>query len=121
MGTDGSNDTRETRIGPLPTGLCVDTAKVNAYVTGLGNSKRIVLWDTLIARLSPVQVKSVVGHELGHYVLGHVWTSVILSTVLTFIGLWIASAGREGPSESHATSSFKQQFKNSIQAIEIIA
>ena len=82
MGTDGSNDTRETRIGPLPTGLCVDTAKVNAYVTGLGN---------------------------------------ILSTVLTFIGLWIASAGREGPSESHATSSFKQQFKNSIQAIEIIA
>jgi Zn-dependent protease with chaperone function len=66
----------------------VDTAKVNAYVTGVGSSKRIVLWDTLIARLSPAQVKSVVGHELGHYVLGHVWTSVILSTVLTFIGLF---------------------------------
>jgi len=66
----------------------VDTAKVNAYVTGVGSSKRIVLWDTLIARLSPAQVKSVVGHELGHYVLGHVWTSVILSTILTFIGLF---------------------------------
>jgi Zn-dependent protease with chaperone function len=66
----------------------VDTTKVNAYVTGVGSSKRIVLWDTLIARLSPAQVKSVVGHELGHYVLGHVWSSVILSTVLTFIGLF---------------------------------
>ncbi len=66
----------------------VDTAKVNAYVTGVGGSKRIVLWDTLLARLSPAQVKYVVGHELGHYVLGHVWTSVLLSTFLTFIGLF---------------------------------
>jgi STE24 endopeptidase len=66
----------------------VDTAKVNAYVTGVGGSKRIVLWDTLIARLSPAQAKYVVGHELGHYVLGHVWTSILLSTVLTFIGLF---------------------------------
>ena len=66
----------------------VDTAKVNAYVTGAGGSKRIVLWDTLIARLSPAQAKYVVGHELGHYVLGHVWTSVLLSTVLTLIGLF---------------------------------
>jgi STE24 endopeptidase len=66
----------------------VDTTKVNAYVTGVGGSKRIVLWDTLIARLSPAQAKYVVGHELGHYVLGHVWTSILLSTVLTFVGLF---------------------------------
>ena len=66
----------------------VDTAKVNAYVTGVGSSKRIVLWDTLLARLSPAQIKYVVGHELGHYVLGHVWTSILLSTALTFIGLF---------------------------------
>jgi STE24 endopeptidase len=66
----------------------VDTTKVNAYVTGVGGSKRIVLWDTLIARLSPAQAKYVVGHELGHYVLGHVWTSILLSTVLTFMGLF---------------------------------
>jgi Zn-dependent protease with chaperone function len=66
----------------------VDTTKVNAYVTGVGGSKRIVLWDTLIARLSPAQAQYVVGHELGHYVLGHVWTSILLSTVLTFLGLF---------------------------------
>jgi len=66
----------------------VDTTKVNAYVTGVGGTKRIVLWDTLIARLTPAQAKYVVGHELGHYVLGHVWTSVLLSTALTFLGLF---------------------------------
>jgi STE24 endopeptidase len=66
----------------------VDTAKVNAYVTGLGKSKRIVLWDTLMKRLSPEQTEYVVGHELGHYVLGHVWSSMLFSTVLTFLGLF---------------------------------
>ncbi|MBC8134183.1 MAG: M48 family metallopeptidase, partial [Deltaproteobacteria bacterium] len=65
----------------------VDTTKVNAYVTGIGNTKRIVLWDTLLARLSPQQTRFVVGHELGHYVLGHVWTSVLLSSALTVLGL----------------------------------
>jgi len=66
----------------------VDTNKVNAYVTGIGKSKRIVLWDTLLARLSPAQTDFVVGHELGHYVLGHVWTSILLSWLLTLLGLF---------------------------------
>jgi STE24 endopeptidase len=66
----------------------VDTNKVNAYVTGVGGTKRIVLWDTLLKRLSPPQTRFVVGHELGHYVLGHVWTAVLLSTALTILGLF---------------------------------
>ncbi len=66
----------------------VDTAKVNAYVTGIGRTKRIVLWDTLLAKLTPGQTKFVVGHELGHYVLGHVWTSMLLSSLLTILGLF---------------------------------
>jgi STE24 endopeptidase len=66
----------------------VDTTKVNAYVTGVGGTKRIVLWDTLMARLSPRQTTYVVGHELGHYVLGHVWSSVLLSSLLTLLGLF---------------------------------
>jgi Zn-dependent protease with chaperone function len=65
----------------------VDTKKVNAYVTGIGSTKRIVLWDTLLAKLTPAQTKFVVGHELGHYVLGHVWTSMLLSSLLTVLGL----------------------------------
>jgi STE24 endopeptidase len=66
----------------------VDTNKVNAYVTGVGNSKRIVLWDTLLTKLSPTQTQFVVGHELGHYVLGHVWSSVLISSLLTLLGLF---------------------------------
>jgi STE24 endopeptidase len=68
----------------------VDTEKVNAYVTGVGKTKRIVLWDTLLARLSPPETKFVVGHELGHYVLGHVWTNIFISWGLTLLGLFAA-------------------------------
>jgi Zn-dependent protease with chaperone function len=66
----------------------VDTEKVNAYVTGVGQTKRIVLWDTLLARLTPDQTRFVVGHELGHYVLGHVWLNIMVSWGLTFLGLY---------------------------------
>jgi Zn-dependent protease with chaperone function len=66
----------------------VDTEKVNAYVTGVGRTKRIVLWDTLLARLTPRQTKFVVGHELGHYVLGHVWINILISSALTLLGLY---------------------------------
>ena len=65
----------------------VDTKKVNAYVTGVGNTKRIVLWDTLLARLTPRQTRFVVGHELGHYVLGHVRLNIVISSALTVAGL----------------------------------
>src|SRR2546430_12678810 len=49
------------------------TNAINAYVTGLGASKRVVIWDTLIQKTSNEETLFVVGHELGHYVLGHVW------------------------------------------------
>ncbi len=66
----------------------VDTEKVNAYVTGIGGTKRIVLWDTLLKRLSPRQIRFVVGHELGHYVLGHVVMSIFVSWALILLGLF---------------------------------
>jgi Zn-dependent protease with chaperone function len=66
----------------------VDTEKVNAYVTGVGSTKRIVLWDTLLKRLSPRQTRFVVGHEIGHYVLGHVVISIFVSSALVLLGLW---------------------------------
>ena len=69
-------------------GKSVDTKKVNAYVTGVGQTKRIVLWDTLLGRLAPKQTLFVVGHELGHYVLHHVWIGIALSTGLTLLGLF---------------------------------
>ena len=67
----------------------VDTKAVNAYVTGVFATKRIVLWDTLLAKLDEKEVLHVMGHEMGHYVLGHVVRSIVLSAVLTLLGLFL--------------------------------
>ena len=60
----------------------VDTKAVNAYVTGFGQSKRIVLWDTIIAKLERRELLFVMGHEMGHYVLGHVPKSIAFFSLL---------------------------------------
>ncbi len=67
----------------------VDTKTVNAYVTGVFGTKRIVLWDTTLRKLSPPEVLLVMGHEMGHYVLGHVPQLVALASALVFFGLWV--------------------------------
>lgn len=67
----------------------VDTKTVNAYVSGFGGSKRIVLWDTTLAKLSPPEVLFVMGHEMGHYVLGHTWQLILLGTAVALFGAWV--------------------------------
>jgi len=64
----------------------VDTKAVNAYVTGFLGSKRIVLWDTLLAKLDASQVRAVMAHEMGHYVLHH----VVLGLLAGFCGVLVA-------------------------------
>lgn len=66
-----------------------DTKTVNAYVTGFLGTKRIVLWDTTLAKLDKSQVLLVMGHEMGHYVLGHVPQLLALGSLLILIGLWV--------------------------------
>jgi len=53
-------------------GASSKSTELNAYVTGLGSSKRIVIWDTTIAKMTTPQIVFVVGHETGHYVLHHI-------------------------------------------------
>ena len=48
------------------------TTVLNAYVTGIGASKRIVVWDTTIAKMNTPQIVFIAGHEMGHYVLQHI-------------------------------------------------
>src|ERR1700730_14747747 len=62
---------------------------LNAYVFGLGASKRVVVWDTTMAKMTTPETLSVFGHELGHYVLGHVRNSLILASVFALILLFI--------------------------------
>jgi Zn-dependent protease with chaperone function len=66
-----------------------DTKQVNAYVNGFGATKRIVLWDTILKALDRRQLLVVMGHEMGHYVLGHVWKLIILLS-LTILGMTYA-------------------------------
>jgi STE24 endopeptidase len=57
----------------------------NAYFTGFGRSKRIVFFDTLLARLSPAQVEAVLAHELGHFRLRHVAKRIALTFALALV------------------------------------
>jgi STE24 endopeptidase len=66
----------------------VDTETVNAYVNGLGSTKRIVVWDTTLKKLTPRETLAVVGHEMGHYVLGHVLQGIALLSALLLVGLY---------------------------------
>jgi STE24 endopeptidase len=66
----------------------------NAYFTGIGRSKRIVFFDTLLDRLRHPEVEAVLAHELGHFQLKHVRKRLFVSISTTFVGLallgWLA-------------------------------
>lgn len=59
----------------------------NAYFTGLGNHKRIVFFDTLVERLTHGELVAVLAHELGHFKRKHVVKMLVVSAVLTLVGL----------------------------------
>jgi Zn-dependent protease with chaperone function len=63
---------------------------LNAYVAGFGASKRVVVWDTSIAKGTPDEILFIFGHEMGHYVLGHIVRGILFSfvaiLVLFFLG-----------------------------------
>ncbi len=65
--------------------------KANAYFSGLGAKKRIVLYDTLIKDLTTEEIVSVLAHEIGHYKKKHTRTSIILSIIQTGLMLFILS------------------------------
>jgi Zn-dependent protease with chaperone function len=66
-----------------------ETRRVNAYVTGFGGTKRIVLWDTLVDRMRPEEVAVVVGHEIGHFVLRHTFIIIVGATLLVTLSLYV--------------------------------
>jgi STE24 endopeptidase len=65
------------------------TTGLNAYVTGMGASKRIVVWDTTIAKMNTPQIVFVAGHEMGHYVLKHIPKGLALFAVLLLMAFYL--------------------------------
>jgi STE24 endopeptidase len=63
----------------------------NAYFSGLGRVKRIVLFDTLIRSLEEDQVAGVLAHEIGHEKLGHILKRLVLSVSSGLLGFWLLS------------------------------
>ncbi|NUZ07115.1 M48 family metallopeptidase [Piscinibacter koreensis] len=71
------------------------SAHANAYFTGLGRAKRVVFYDTLLARLVPAEVEAVLAHELGHFRLRHIGKRIASTLAISFLGFallgWLAS------------------------------
>ena len=65
------------------------TKKINAYVSGFGGSQRIVLWDTALKSLANDEILFVMGHEMGHYVLKHIWKGLLSVAVGAFAAFWL--------------------------------
>jgi len=61
----------------------------NAYFSGFGAAKRIVLFDTLLSRLEPSEVEAVLAHELGHFKRNHIWKRVALLFAVSLAMLWV--------------------------------
>src|SRR6202050_2949611 len=64
---------------------------LNAYVSGFGGSKRVVVWDTTLQHLTTPETLFVFGHEMGHYVLGHIRNSLLWLSVLLLVLLFLGS------------------------------
>ncbi len=67
------------------------SSKANAYFTGLGPKKRIVLFDTLINDLEEEEIVAVLAHEVGHYKKKHTTTGLVISTLQSAITLYLFS------------------------------
>ncbi len=63
--------------------------RLNAYFGGLGKSKRVVLFDTLLEKLSNRELLAVLGHELGHFSHKDIWKNIIMMGVLLFLAFFI--------------------------------
>ncbi len=63
------------------------TNSMNAYMTGIHNSRRIVFWDTTLNQLSEKEILSVAAHEMGHYKLNHIRNSMILGMLVLVLSV----------------------------------
>ena len=62
---------------------------INAYVTGFGSSKRVVVWDTSLTKGTPDEILFIFGHESGHYVLGHIVMGILFTEGILFLSLYL--------------------------------
>lgn len=86
------------------------STKANAYFTGFGKKKRVVLFDTLIEQLSVEEVVAVLAHEVGHYKKKHVVSSLFISFAQSFILLYLLSLFLKYPISVEVLGASKPSF-----------
>lgn len=90
------------------------STKANAYFTGLGKKKRIVLFDTLINDLNTEEIVAVLAHEIGHYKKHHVYSGLFISLATTAIMLYIFSLVSAYPAFAEVLGSNIPSFHLSV-------
>lgn len=96
------------------------STKANAYFSGLGAKKRIVLFDTLIEDLTQNEILAVLAHEIGHYKKKHTRTGIIISILQTGLTLFILSLFIGNPKLSGALGSGIPSFHLGLIAFGIL-
>ena len=71
--------------------LSEKTRKANAALTGLGNTRRIIVADTLLENYNDDEIEAVLAHELGHHVHGHILKMIVVEAIVTLAGFWAAN------------------------------
>ncbi len=96
------------------------SAKANAFFSGLGKKKKIVLYDTLIEKHSTEELVAVLAHEMGHYKLHHTRTGIVLGIMQTGLMLFILSLFLGNDELAHALGASASAFHLDIIAFGIL-
>lgn len=96
------------------------STRSNAYFSGFGSKKRIVLFDTLIKELSEEEIVAVLAHEIGHYRKKHIVKTMISSVLLTGLMLFLFSLVVDNPQVSEAMGAESHSFHLGLVAFGIL-
>ena len=96
------------------------STKANAYFSGLGPKKRIVLYDTLINDLSEDEIVAVLAHEVGHNKLHHVIIGLIMSLLQSALMIWLLSVAISRPELSQALGATNPSFYMGLIAFGLL-
>jgi STE24 endopeptidase len=72
-------------------GLSVETVKANAALAGLGNTRRVLMGDTLLAQFTPDEIEVIFAHEIGHHVFRHIRKMIVAGVLYSVLGFWVCS------------------------------
>jgi STE24 endopeptidase len=96
------------------------SSKANAYFSGLGPKKMIVLFDTLVEQLNEAEIEAVMAHEIGHYHHGHVMKSMLISVLHSGVMLYLLSICLNYPAFHEALGSNNPAFHLGLVAFSIL-